>query len=214
MQRPQLSPCWDLLTKWELVEPVSHRPPLPKLVLDAFLALALAWGWHRWAAVTALAFHGATRVGEPLKACRADLMLPEEACLDLPVCLLNIRSPKAGRRGKGRVQHARISNEEAVNLARAAFRELLPDDLLYPAAAATYRRRWDALMAALQLPANLGITPGCLRGGGAVFLYHNATPLTDILWRMRLRHLVTLENYLQEVSASNLLQAIPVDVKR
>lgn len=65
-----LADAWDLLSRWEIAEPISHRPPLPKIILDAMLSLALAWGWVHWAAVTALSYHGAMRIGEPLKALR------------------------------------------------------------------------------------------------------------------------------------------------
>ena len=71
-ERHQIQPAWELLHRWEAVQPVSHRPPLPKLILDAMLCLALSWGWCRWAAATALAFFGACRVGEPLTALRKD----------------------------------------------------------------------------------------------------------------------------------------------
>ena len=86
-QRPRLAPAWDLLARWELVQPVTHRPPLPKVLLDAMLSLALTWGWLRWAALTDLAFHGALRVGEPLKAKRSDLLLHLEAGLEEDVCI-------------------------------------------------------------------------------------------------------------------------------
>lgn len=211
--RPRVTGCWDLLHRWELAEPVSHRPPLPKMLLDAMLSLALCWGWKRWAAVTAVAFHGAMRVGEPLRACRRDLLLPEEACLSVEVCFLNVQNPKAGRRGRGQVQHARISDTSAVALCRAAFGSLPPDELLFPAAAATYRRRWDHLLASLYIAPSLRLTPGCLRGGGAVHLYHQDTPVADILWRMRLRHLVTLEHYLQETAALNVMQQLPENAR-
>ena len=59
-ERHQIQPAWELLHRWEAVQPVSHRPRLPKLILDAMLCLALSWGWCRWA------FFGACRVGEPL----------------------------------------------------------------------------------------------------------------------------------------------------
>ena len=49
-----------------------------------------------------LAFHGACRVGEPLKALRQDLILPDEAGLEIEVCFLNITAPKTSRRGRGR----------------------------------------------------------------------------------------------------------------
>ena len=62
---------------------------------------------------------------------------------------------------------------------------------------------------ALQVPPSSQLTPGCLRGGGAVYLYHTAQPLVEILWRMRLRHLSTLESYLQETAAENVVQKLP-----
>ena len=205
--------AWDLLVKWEILQPVEHRPPLPKMVLDAMLALGLQWGWKRWCAITALAFHGAMRIGEPLKAVRSDLVLPDEACLLEEVCFLRVASPKPGRRGRGKVQHARIADAFTVRLAVAVFSDLASDQPLYGISPSSYRRRWDKLLAALLIPKAVQLTPGCLRGGGAVFLYHSGTPVTDILWHMRLRHLCTLEYYLQETGASNVLQQLPATAK-
>lgn len=144
------------------------------------------------------------RVGEPLRACRADLIFPEEAMLDLDVLFVNTRSPKAGRRGRGKVQHSRITDPTAIRMARIAFYALEPHEDLYPAAAATYRRRWDSLLEVFGIHKSLKLTPGGLRGGGAIYLYHQSTAVPDILWRMRLKHLATLDSYLQETAASTI----------
>lgn len=45
-------------------------------------------------------------------------------------------------------------------------------------------------------------------------MYHRSVPIADILWRMRLRQVVTLEHYLQEAAASNLLLQLDTTVKR
>jgi hypothetical protein len=135
-ERPKFSPAWDLLARWEMVQPVTHQPPLPKVLLDAMISLALTWGWIRWASLTSLAFHGAMRVGEPLKAKRSDLLLPIEAGLQEDVCFLRVGAPKPGRRGRRKVQHARISDPLSVKLAVVAFGALKADDLLYPVAPA------------------------------------------------------------------------------
>lgn len=82
------------------------------------------------------------------------------------------------------------------------------DSLLYPASAATYRRRWDKIATALSIPQTCRLTPATLRAGGAVHMYHKGEPITNILWCMRLRHLSTLESYLQETAAENLLQEL------
>ena len=103
------------------MQPVTHRVPVPKLVIDAVLSVSVAWGWLRFAALTALAFHGAMRIGEPITAVRGDLILPEEAALQQKVCFLRVSKPKPGRRGRGRIQHARIDDEFAVDLAVADY---------------------------------------------------------------------------------------------
>lgn len=214
MHRGLVADSWDLLAKWELLQPTVHRLPLPRIILDAMLSLAVSWGWWRWAAITALGYHGAMRIGEVLRSTRADLMLPEEALLSMPVCFVNVSAPKPGRRGKGRVQHARITDADTITLCRAAFCGLNGRMFLYPAAPSTYRKRWDALLLALGIPASTTLTPASIRGGGAVHLYHTSVGIPDILWRMRLRQLSTLESYLQETGASNLLQKLPVEVRR
>ena len=206
--RASLTGAWTLLQRWELIQPVAHRPPLPRIILDALISLSLSWGWVRWAALTSLAFFGVLRVGEPLKARRADLLLPEDCGLDREVLFLQIGAPKPGRRGKGRTQHARVRHRETIQLVRTAFGSLAPDDLLYPTTASTYRRRWDRLISVLGIEKSCNLTPGCLRPGGAVHLYHCETPIYDLLWLMRLKHLATLESYLQETAAMNVLQKI------
>ena len=205
-----LAEAWELLSRWEIAEPVSHRPPLPKLVLDGMIALALSWGWIRWATVTMLSFHGAMRIGEPLKALREDLLLPADTGLENLSCFLLVRNPKSSRRGKGRIQHARIRDENTVRLAIYAFQKLSPTDKLYAGTNSAYRARWDKLCAALAIPQSLQLTPGCLRGGGCIFLYHQEVPVMNILWQMRIKQLSTLEHYLQETAAINIAQKLPM----
>ena len=166
-------------------------------------------GLERFAALTALAFHGAMRIGEPITAVRGDLILPDEAALQQKVCFLRVSKPKPGRRGRGRIQHARIDDEFAVDLAVAAFTYLDPSEKLFAATASTYRRRWDRVTAALKIPASLNITPGGLRGGGAVHMYHRSLPVSDMLWRMRLRQQTTLESYLQETATITIIHQLP-----
>ena len=211
--RHQVLPAWDLLARWEVLQPVSHRPPLPKMVLDAMCCLALSWGWYRWTTITLLAYHGACRVGEPLKALRKDLLLPDEAGLSMRVCFLNISAPKPGRRGRGRQQHTKITDLHTVQLAEEFLQDLPVEGALYPSSLSSYRRRWDRILSELEIPVAAALTPGCLRGGGAVWLYHQGTPVSDIQWVMRLRHQQTLEHYLQETAAIGVLHMLPTGSK-
>ena len=207
--RGLMSTSWDLLARWELVQPVDHRPPMPKLILDAFISLGLSWGWHRWCAATLLAFHGAMRAGETLRAKRSDLLLPCDSGLERNVLFLQVQKPKPGRRGRGRVQHARITDSFAIRVATAIFEHLQPGEFLYPVSPSTFRRRWDHILSVLGIPSALRLTPGCLRSGGCVFWYHQDMPVNDILWHMRLRHVATLEHYLEETAAINLMLQLP-----
>lgn len=209
-----LSKAWELLARWEIAEPVSHRSPVPKLLLDAMLSLALSWGWVRWAAIAAIAYHGVMRISEPLRACREDLILPADVSSDVESCFLLVKNPKPGRRGRGRVQHARIRDPTAVLLAKSAFSGLEPDARLYSGSPASFRRRWDRILESLMVPTHLQLTPACCRAGGAVYLYFLEVPVMNILWQMRIKHLATLEAYLQEVAAINVVQKLPADSRR
>ena len=71
--------CWELVTRWEALEPLAHRPPLPSKLCEALASLAIAWKWPRIALVLLLSFHGILRIGETLAVLRRDLVLPAEA---------------------------------------------------------------------------------------------------------------------------------------
>ena len=78
-------------------------------------------------------------------------------------------------------------------------------ELLFPGSPGVYRRRWDKLLGALEIPGRCKLTPGGLRGGGAVAAYRSKRPIADIQWTMRLQNQATLAYYLQEVSAESVL---------
>ena len=42
--RASLTGAWSLLQRWELIQPVAHRPPLPRIILDALISLSLELG--------------------------------------------------------------------------------------------------------------------------------------------------------------------------
>ncbi len=213
-EKNHVTPAWELLAKWEIIQPVTHRPPLPKVVLDAMVCLALSWGWCKWASITLLAFHGACRVGEPLQARRKDLILPAEAGLSNFICFLNIPSPKTSRRGRGKIQHTKVTDEDTVRLAIEVFGHVPPDRFLYPSSLSSYRLRWDRLLETLAVPPTAKLTPGCVRGGGAVFMYHSGQPVSNIQWTMRLKNLATLESYLQETAALGVIHQLPDFARR
>ena len=207
--RPLTAPCWDLISKWERVEPVTHRVPVPEGLVKALVVVAWHLRWYSWAGVTLLAFYGAGRVGEVLKCRREDLLMPKDLMdVEQHSIYLRLAQFKALGRQSARIQHMEVSDEHAVKIICAVFSHLPASSSLFVGSPSSYRRRWDALLELCQLPTSLRLTPGGLRGGAAVTLYRKHVPIGDILWRLRLRAQTTLESYLQEMAASAVFSTL------
>ena len=178
-------------------------------------ALALGWKWFRFALVLLIAFRGILRIGEVLRATRGDLVLPSDLLSDrVERMYLRVREPKSKRRGGGREQHATILDTELVSACEKVFKNLEPEVFLFPYSSHTFRRRWDEILRTLGVPTDLGLTPGCIRGGAAVHAYQTGVPVQDLLWRMRIQHLATLKHYLQEMAAESVLGKVSASTRR
>ncbi|CAE7221547.1 unnamed protein product [Symbiodinium sp. CCMP2592] len=112
------------------------------------------------------------------------------------------------------VQDPSSARETALAFLTTFFATLNRDDLLYPGSPGVYRRRWDKILALLGVPAKLKLTPGSLRAGGAICAFQRGASVQDLLWRMRLRSLATLEFYLQEMSAISILPELKEATRR
>ena len=209
-----LKPAWVLLTKWERLEPTVHRTPMPEPIVWAMISLAVTWGWNSWACATLVCFLGCCRIGEILGASRAELLTPADLLQrDLRYYVI-FREPKTRGRG-ARVQHVAIDLEPV----HAAFIDrtwgpLKRSEPLFPGSPGVFRRRWDKLLSVLEVPPVFKLTPGCLRGGGAVAAYRKKRPVADIQWTIRLQNQTTLAYYLQEVSAESVLPKLSVQARR
>ncbi|CAE7507505.1 unnamed protein product [Symbiodinium necroappetens] len=207
--KPFLSMAWEMVSRWEALEPPVHRCPIPEPLVKSMVFLAWAWKMERWGAITLLAFYGLARIGEVLKCRRRDLLLPGDLLDDDSRCIfLNLRESKTSTRGRPKVQHTRVSDARAVELIERAFVNLDAEDLLWPSSPSTYRYRWDFLLRQLDVPRGLALTPGGLRGGGAVQRYRLGVTPGELQWAMRLKHISTLEHYLQELAAVTALTEV------
>ena len=211
--RGQLGPAWELVSRWEKLQPIRHRTPIPEVVLKSLVVLAWCKGFRRWAGCTLVAYFGLARIGEILRATRAHLLLPADHCSVLEVAFVRLEGPKSAARGGPKVQHLKVDEALAVQLLGKAFSSLDSDDKLYPFGPAAYRARWNFLLGHFGLRNQQELTPGGLRGGGAVWAYHRGHAVSDIQWRMRLRHQHTLSYYLQEVAAINSVLAAGVEAR-
>ena len=211
--KPLMRPAWDYVTKWERLEPLQHRPPVPVKLVRAMAAVGLSWGWTRWAAVTLLCFYSITRIGEVLAATRKELLTREDAMEPEGGLFLLIRKPKTRNRG-ARVQHAQtVGPEEVLRFLERTFQSLTFSQKLYGGSPGVYRRRWDAVLRKLGVPSHLRLTPGSLRGGGAVYSHKSGTAIGDLQWRMRVSHQNTLGHYLQETTAASVLPSLSPEAR-
>ena len=176
------------------------------------VGLALSRGWLRWAALTALCFYGIACIGEPLHATRADLLTPGDLLSDRPCIYLVVRRPKTRGRG-AKVQHISLHEPLVIDLVTSVFEPLPKEAALYPGSPAAYRRRWDSLLKDLGISRIAKLTPGSLRGGGAVTAHQKGLPIADLQWAMRLQHQTTLGYYLQEVTAASVLPSLSLEAR-
>ena len=115
--KPYLSMAWEMVSRWEAVEPPVHRCPTPEPLVKAMVFLAISWDMHKWAAVTLLAFYGLARIGEVLRCRRRDVLLPLDLLDDdLTAIYLNFRDSKTATRGRPKVQHTRVTDTWAIGL--------------------------------------------------------------------------------------------------
>ena len=213
--KPFSASPWDIVAKWELSEPVNHRPPIPEVLVKSMCLLALQFGWRRWTGATLLAFYGCGRIGEVLNCSRKDLLFPEDALdVEQSAIFLQLHQFKSLHRQPARIQHMKIEHKQACTLLADIYYAVDDAALLYPGSPSIYRRRWDKLLSLLGIPISAKLTPGSLRGGAAVAAYKRGKPLSELLWVMRLRNLQTLESYLQKVAALGVLRDLSNELRR
>ncbi len=208
--RPFIHSCWTMVSRWELVEPTVHRTPLPFPLFKAMMTVCLAWNWKRFASILGIAFFGIARPGEPLTAHRRHLVLPSDMMEpDAHAAYLKVEQPKTRRRGRGKVQHLSILDQEFILFLEKHFDGFPFSERMYDCSASAFRRRWDVILQQLGVSPELGLTPGGIRGGGCVHAFAVEANLPLLMWRMRIKSMQTLESYLQEVAANTILCEMP-----
>ena len=176
------------------------------VVVLAISALAFVRAYVDFGIITLMMFHMILRPCEALRAVRDDLVLPSDTLSDAGVVYLRITSPKTRWSGP-RTQHASSRNPVLIALLETRYASLRPKAKLFDGAAAAYRKIWNTVMHAFNIPASK-YTPASLRGGGCCYAYENHPSITDLMWRMRLTSMSTLKHYLQEAVATASLSSL------
>ena len=201
--------CWDLASRWEVAEPIQHRVPMPLPVLKSIVSLSWQLGWKRWAGVTLICFFGIARVGEVLQCRRKHLLLPRDLLDEMAdSAYLLLERSKTSNRQPARVQHLKITDKVVMQLLDRVFGSFCDDVFLFHGSPSVYRTRWNHILHTLGIDDNVRLTPGGLRGGGAVESYRRGCSVTELMWRMRVRNQTTLESYIQETAAATALSQL------
>ena len=202
--RRNLGAAWDLAFNWLVDEPHEHHAALPVTILLACVSLSLLWGWLREAAVLALTWTAVLRIGEVFAARRSDLVLPQDAAPGVWFALLKVRLPKTRGRA-ARHQSSRVDPADIVELLTIAFSRLTPDEMLWPWAPATMRRRFAQLQSALGIVRIDGseiYNLSSLRPGGATYWLQCTEDAEFVRRKGRWISSKVLEIYLQEASVA------------
>ena len=203
-----MTPGWTTVSTWERVEPLQHRTPLPEALLHAMVALSFSWGWRFFASILIYSFYSVSRVGEVLRADRDAVLTPRDLLFETDRVYLKIENPKTRNRG-ARVQYSSAENMFLVKFAAETWDTLLPDQPLYAGSPASFRTRWNAILKHLNIPHSFGLTPGSLRGGGAVAAHRRGVSVPELMWKMRISQQKALSYYLQETAAISNLPKLP-----
>ena len=209
VHRSCFSDAWRLMTRWRQLEPGRSRLVVPAALLRAMAATAVLWGWTSFAGLLLLGFTAMLHPSELFEARRRDLMLPRDTGFIVQDAFLHIERPKTRR--YARMQHGRVSDHFVVAFLDFAFGNLDRDCRLSALGPSSFRRRWDAILSSLGVPAGPATfpTPGSIRGSGATYFYLLTEDVARIQWRGRWRRLETVEFYLQEVAARTLINDLP-----
>ena len=212
--RPYTGTAWELVKRWEIQEPVTHRPPIPESLVKSLCATAWNLGWYEWTGVTLISFYGAGRLGEVIRCRRSDLIMPADTYEEgVHSVFLQLRTFKSKYRQPAKIQHMKVSCKISVKILTKVYLNYKPLDKLFSGSSSQYRKRWDFLLRTFRIPTTIRLTPGGLRGGSAVAAYRSGRAVTEIQWSLRLRNISTLESYLQETGTLTVFMEFSEDTR-
>ena len=146
-----------------------------------------------------------------LRAKRSHVLTPKDLLFETNTIYLRILHPKTRNRG-ARTQYSSTEVDFCVKLVSDVWDGLLPDQMIYDGSPSAFRTRWNALLKKLNILSSIHLTPGSLRGGGAIAAYRRGVAIEQLMWMMRVLHQRTLGFYLQEMVAASVLPSLPASV--
>ena len=200
--RTAMSGAWDVVTEWQMYEPIDHHIPLPKSVFRALFVVALLARDVAFAVVLFAGFVGGLRPGEATSLRRRDVLLPADLGQRSGSAFLVIRDPRKARRRGVRAQHVTIDDAATVAFLAWALAGLEPDAPIWDASPAVFAKRWTLYVGGilgLPVAAADGFTPASMRAGSATEMYQQTRDLVRVQWHLRHKDIETLRHYVQEL---------------
>jgi len=210
----RLRPAWDSIASWNLLAAVRSRVPLPLLLLEAFtrygalaacsvdVCRAVAW-WH-FCVCLRLAFFGLLRPKELWGLKRGDLRIPgDRSLLVHEVVVITVREAK-NRAFSGRLQIRAVRCPATVRWVRWMFAEASPSSRVWPFGPQLFRSLLDQAAAACGA-AQVGLTAGSLRAGGATAMFDAGESISTIKFAGSWSSEKVLSHYLQSAAAAAAL---------
>lgn len=197
--------AWDSAWEWRSRLPNANRIAIPVILLRAMASLALLWEWDVMAVMLFLGFLGMLRPFELLSLRHKDISYVDSS-RGLSLLFIFIGRPKT-RHLAARRQHVRVDDQEIIPFVKASLSGGLPEARIFDAPPAHFRALFSALVEFFGIDARhlVGVSPACLRPGGATWLYQETDSPEQVRFRGRWLSSRMLEIYIQEVAGSSLL---------
>ena len=200
--RTLMTAAWDVVTEWQMEEPVEHHVPLPKVVFRAGVAVALLMNDVAFAVILFLGFVGGLRPGEAVRLLRSDVVLPQDVGRRTGPAFVVIREPGKARRRGVQAQQVTIDDPATVAFLAWALSGLARAAPLWPSKPAAFARRWKLYFSnvlGLSVASEDGFTPASMRAGYATELFQLTRDVALVQWQLRHENLTTLRHYIQEL---------------
>ena len=213
--RHTLQSAWDMATTWQAITPAENHVPTPPVVLLALVGLSLTWNWRSMCAYLLLAFTGMLRPGEALTLRRQDILLPRDLMSNRRCFYIIVQRPKM-RRVAARREHVRVQDPFVLQVMEHWLDGIDASSRLFPISAAYLRVLHDHLVSFFGIPCldGIGLTPASHRAGGATHMFHECNSIDTVRWHGRWACTSrTLEVYVQEVAALNVLPGLSADAR-
>ena len=213
--------AWENLRVWEEQRSTQLRPPLPTTIWCMMIGLARGHGlvcrdsekraeWMAMAVLLELGFLCMLRPGELMKLQCSDVALPGSFTLNHAKAAIRIISPKNRRQ---------FGNEQFVHLAHPhtiAWLRCLPIDesnkRIWPGKPQRFVSLFKQLLKELNVH-DRGFVPASLRPGGATMFFGNGTAVSSLRFMGRWTVERSLEHYLQQATATQILNKLSEDAK-